>query len=156
MFVGESKPSPASAPAQPSTTSNVPNKSLIDLGVPTEPSTSSARSPPIPTEASSSAQPSRPPPPIQQKPQVKPPQVQATPQAHQTESGSDISETVKGLALKRDQYKLAARNSNRDGDKEAAKTYLLISKVLYCGAHTCTFVAPSLSGDGKTISEFVW
>ena len=36
---------------------------------------------------------------------------------------------MKGLELKRDQFKLAARNSNRDGDKETAKTYLIISKV---------------------------
>jgi hypothetical protein len=44
--------------------------------------------------------------------------------------------------LKRDQYKLAARNSNRDGDKETAKTYLLISKVQYTTA--CTFFWQSL------------
>ncbi|XP_046857757.1 uncharacterized protein LOC124451170 [Xenia sp. Carnegie-2017] len=46
----------------------------------------------------------------------------------QRENDSKLEETLKGLTLKRDQYKLAARNCNRSGDKENAKKYLIISK----------------------------
>ena len=145
---GKPQPTPPSVQPTPSTSSNIPDKPLIDLGIPAPGASSNqpAVQPPKPqprTQTRPPEVPARPPgvpvkppgvpakpPGVPEKPQgvaVKTPEVPV--KAQVSSSGDDISETVKGLALKRDQYKIAARNSNRDGDKETAKTFLLISKV---------------------------
>ncbi|XP_028406350.1 coiled-coil and C2 domain-containing protein 1-like isoform X2 [Dendronephthya gigantea] len=147
VAVGGDKPAPAPTPAHPPMSSDTPTQPLIDLGTP-EASTSVKANQPLPTvpakpqtpqKNTSAPEPlprSKPPTPqtkanapeplprAQAKPQPKLPESQVKP----PETSSDVAETVKGLALKRDQYKIAARNSNRDGDRESAKTYLLISK----------------------------
>ena len=63
------------------------------------------------------------------------PEVPARPAAPQksatvaSESKQPSAVVLKELTMKRDQYKLAARNKNREGDKQQAKIFLLTSKV---------------------------
>lgn len=72
---------------------------------------------------------------VQSEPSSKLPEVPARPAAPQksataaSESKQSSAAVLKELTMKRDQYKLAARNKNREGDKQQAKIFLLTSKV---------------------------
>ena len=123
-------PAPSSTSAGPSveTSSDVTEKSLIDFGPTTDSSQSIPDVLPKPSP----------------KPRPKPPAVATKPPAPEKPVGTDTptgqTSTVKVLTMRRDQYKLAARNSNREGDKEQAKKYLLKSKVTWLVGNNTLFL----------------
>ena len=117
--VDKPTPAPSSTPAWPSveTSSDVTEKSLIDLGPPADSSQS------IPDVLPAVA--------------TKPP---APEKPVDTDTPTSQTSTVKVLTMRRDQYKLAARNSNKEGDKEQAKKYFLISKVTWLVGNNILFL----------------
>ncbi|XP_046858125.1 uncharacterized protein LOC124451511 [Xenia sp. Carnegie-2017] len=121
---------PPRTPPDPTKTPPDPTKTPLVLPrTPSDPSRTPTGPPRTPSDTSRTPKvPPRTTPDPSRTPTVSPRTQPVSPMPPKRENDSKLDETLKGLTLKRDQYKLAARNCNRSGDKENAKKYLIISK----------------------------